>query len=142
MLLAIDIGNTSIHNGIFDKKVLKKVFRIPTYFGDLSGDYRVKLKPYLKNIDSVIVSSVVPEALGNVEKAVKKIINKNCIIVGRDMDCGIINLYKDPKQVGSDRIVNARAAYELHQTGCIIVDFGTAITIDIVNKKSSISVGL
>jgi len=135
MLLAIDIGNTSIHNGIFDKKVLKKAFRIPTYSGDLPRHYRVKLKPYFKKIDYVIVTSVVPAALRNVEKAVKKIINKNCIVVGRHMDSGIINLYKDPEQVGTDRLVNARAAYELYPGGCIIVDYGTAITIDIVNKK-------
>ena len=135
MLLAIDIGNTSIHNGIFDRKVLKKVFRIPTYSGDLAGDYEVKLKPYLKDIDSVIVTSVVPIALKKVEKAIKKITNKNCIVVGRDVDSGVKNLYKNPEQVGSDRLVNARAAHELYGGACIVVDFGTAITIDIVNEK-------
>jgi type III pantothenate kinase len=135
MLLAIDIGNTSIYNGIFDKKVLKKTFRIPTYSNDLRSGYRVKLKSCLRNIDSVIVTSVAPVALNKLEKAIKKIINKNCIVVGRDVDSGIKNLYKNPKQVGSDRLVNARAAYELYGGGCIVVDFGTAITIDIVNKE-------
>ena len=135
MLLAIDIGNTSIHNGIFDKKVLKRAFRIPTYSGDLAGDYEVKLKLYLKVIDSVIVTSVVPIALKNVEKAIKKTINRNCIVVGRDVDSGVKNLYKNPEQVGSDRLVNARAAHELYGGACIVVDFGTAITIDIVNEK-------
>jgi type III pantothenate kinase len=135
MLLAIDIGNTSIHNGVFDKKVLKRAFRIPTYSGDLAGNYKVKLKPYLKAIDSVIITSVVPIALKNVEKAIKKTINRNCIVVGRDVDSGVENLYKNPGQVGSDRLVNARAAYELYGGACIVVDFGTAITIDIVNGK-------
>ncbi len=135
MLLAIDIGNTSIHNGIFDKKVLKRAFRILTYSGDLTRDYEVKLKPYLKDIDSVIIASVVPIALKKVEKAIKKTINKNCIVVGRDVDSGVKNLYRNPEQVGSDRLVNARAAYELYDGACIIVDFGTAITIDIVNEK-------
>jgi len=135
MLLAIDIGNTNIHNGIFDKKILKKTFAVSTHSDDLTGDYRMRLKPYLKNIDSVIVTSVVPDALRKVKKAVKKTIGKNCAVVGRDVDSGIKNLYRNPRQVGSDRLVNARAAYELYGGPCIIVDFGTAITIDIVNKK-------
>jgi type III pantothenate kinase len=135
MLLAVDIGNTSIHNGIFNKKSLKKIFRISTYSKDLAKEYRRNLGSYLKNIDSIIITSVAPLALKNVEKAIKKTLNKNCIVVGRDIDSGIKNLYKNPKQVGSDRLVNARAAYELYGGECIIVDFGTAITIDIVNKK-------
>ncbi|MCX5687227.1 MAG: type III pantothenate kinase, partial [Candidatus Omnitrophica bacterium] len=69
------------------------------------------------------------------ERAIRKTINRNCIVVGRDVDSGVKNLYKNPRQVGSDRLVNARAAYELYGGECIIVDFGTAITIDIVNKK-------
>jgi type III pantothenate kinase len=135
MLLTIDIGNTSIHNGVFDRKVLKKTFRILTYSDNLERSYEIKLKPYLKNIDSVIITSVVPVVLKKVEEAIKKTINKNCIVIGRDVDSGVKNLYRNPKQVGSDRLVNARAAHEIYGGPCIIVDFGTAITIDIVNEK-------
>jgi len=135
MLLTIDIGNTSIYNGVFDNKVLKKTFRIPAYSGNLIKEYKAKLKPYVGKIDSVIVTSVVPLVLKKTETAIKKTLNKNCIVVGRDADSGIRNLYKNPKQVGSDRLVNARSAYELYGGECVIVDFGTAITIDIVNKK-------
>ncbi|PIP67564.1 MAG: pantothenate kinase [Candidatus Omnitrophica bacterium CG22_combo_CG10-13_8_21_14_all_43_16] len=135
MLLAIDIGNTSIHSGIFDKKVLKKTFRIPAYSKNLDSLYAGKLKTCVKNIECVIITSVVPEVLKKVEKAVKHVTGKRPIVVGRDVDSGIENLYKNPEQVGSDRLVNARAAYELYGGECVIVDFGTAITIDIVNKK-------
>ncbi|MDP2910994.1 MAG: type III pantothenate kinase [Candidatus Omnitrophota bacterium] len=135
MLLAIDIGNTSIHNGIFDKKVSKKTFRIATYSKNLNMEYVGNLKRYLKDIDSVIITSVVPQALKKVEKAIKDITGKKSVVVGRDLDSGVKNLYNDPGQVGTDRLVNARAAYELYGGECIIVDFGTAITIDIVNKK-------
>jgi len=135
MLLAIDIGNTSIYNGVFDNKVLKKTFRIPAYSGSLIKKYKARLKPYAGNIDSVIITSVVPLVLKKTEMAIKKTINKNCIVVGRDADSGVRNLYKNPKQVGADRLVNARAAYELYGGECVIVDFGTAITIDIINKK-------
>jgi type III pantothenate kinase len=135
MLLVIDIGNTSIYNGIFNKKILKKTFRIPAHSDNLSREYKAGLKNYLGEIDSVIVTSVAPLVLKAVEKTVRKTTGKRCIVVGRDVDSGVKNLYDNPGQVGSDRLVNARAAYELYGGECIIVDFGTAITIDIVNKK-------
>jgi type III pantothenate kinase len=135
MLLAIDIGNTSIYNGIFNKNILKKTFRISPYSDDLSKEYMTALKGCLGEIDSVIVASVAPLTLKAVEKAIRKTTGKRCSVVGRDVDSGIKNLYNNPGQVGSDRLVNARAAYELYGGGCVIVDFGTAITIDIVNKK-------
>ncbi len=130
MLLAVDIGNTSIHNGVFKANTLKKTFRIPTHSKALRKEYFKKLGTYLKDIDSIVIVSVVPKVL----KEVKKIFNKKILVVGKDIDSGVKNLYKDPKQVGQDRLVNARAAYELYNGAAIIVDFGTAITVDIINK--------
>jgi len=135
MLLAIDIGNTNIHNGIFKKNLLKKAFRIPTYTKGLRKEYLKKLRPYLKEIECVVIVSVAPKALKEVKYALKKIINKKILIVGKDISSGVKNLYKNPGQVGQDRLVNARSAYELYGKGAIIVDFGTAITIDVINKK-------
>ena len=135
MLLAIDIGNTSIHNGIFKGRILKKTFRIPAYSKNLSMEYTRNLKRYLKGIDFVIITSVVPQALKKVENAIKGITGKKSAVVGRDLDSGVKNLYNNPRQVGTDRLVNARAAHELYGGECIIVDFGTAITIDIVNQR-------
>ncbi len=134
MLLAIDIGNTNIHNGIFKKNTLKKTFRIPTYTKTLRRGYLKKLRPYLKDIERVIIVSVAPKALKEVRYALKKIINKKILVVGKDINSGVKNLYKDPKQVGQDRLVNARSAFELYGKGAIIVDFGTAITVDVINK--------
>ena len=135
MLLAVDIGNTSIHNGIFKGRILKKTFRIPAYSKNLNMKYAGNLKSYLKDIDSVIITSVVPQALKKVENVVKNITGKKSAVVGRDLDSGVKNLYNNPGQVGPDRLVNARAAYELYGGKCIIVDFGTAITIDIVDQR-------
>jgi len=134
MLLAIDIGNTSIHSGVFQGRKLKKTFRIPTYVDNLGSQYIKKLRPYSKNIEEVIVASVVPKELKRIEKAVKKILNKKILVVGRDVDTGVKNLYKNPKEVGQDRLVNAMASYEFYGGASIIVDFGTAITIDVINK--------
>lgn len=131
MLLAIDIGNTNIHNGIFQGKTLKKRFKVPTYSKDLKNQYR----PYANRVDTVIIVSVVPKALQRLKKTLKEISVGKVFIVGRDIDSGVKNLYKDPCQVGQDRLVNAMAAYELYGNAAIVVDFGTAITIDVVNKK-------
>ncbi|HCJ67485.1 MAG TPA: 30S ribosomal protein S7 [Elusimicrobia bacterium] len=76
MLLAIDIGNTSIHNGIFDKRSLNKAFRVPAYSTKLDRQYKRALKTYFNKIDSVIVTSVVPGVLKKVERIIKKFINK------------------------------------------------------------------
>ena len=135
MLLAVDIGNTNIHNGIFKKNILKKTFKIPTYSKDLRRQYFKKIKPYLRDIECVIIVSVVPKALKEVRYALRKMLNKKILVVGKDIASGVKNLYRYPAQVGPDRLVNARAAYELYGKGAIIVDFGTAITIDVINKN-------
>lgn len=134
MLLAVDIGNTNINNGIFKGKTLRKTFRIPTYADGLDSKYIEKLRPYLKDIEWIVVVSVVPPILRKVEKIFRKGLRKSAIVVGRDVLSGIKNLYRKPSQVGQDRLVNARAAFELYGEA-IVVDFGTAITIDVVNKK-------
>ncbi len=134
MLLAIDIGNTSINSGIFLGKSLKKAFRIPSDINGLTARYVSKLKPYLKDIDKAIIVSVAPKVLKRLEPALKNIIDGKIFVVGRGLDSGVKNLYRQPRQVGQDRLVNARAAYELYGSSSVIVDFGTAITIDIVTR--------
>ena len=78
MLLAIDIGNTSIHNGIFRGRTLKKTFRIPAYAKNLRSRYLRKLRPCMKEVRDVIIVSVVPIALRQVEKIIKKIEDVFC----------------------------------------------------------------
>lgn len=135
MLLAIDIGNTNIHNGIFKASALKKRFIFPAYGKSLEKEYRRRLKPYIGKIEKIIIVSVVPPVSKDVERKLKGILNRKVLIVGRDVDSGVKNLYTHPEQVGQDRLVNARAAYELYGGSAIVVDFGTAITIDVVNRR-------
>lgn len=135
MLLAIDIGNTNIHNGIFKAGTLKKRFRFPTYGRNLEKEYYRRLKPYLGKIEKVIIVSVVPPVLKDVEPKLRRIFKQKILVVGRDVDSGVRNLYRHPAQVGQDRLINARAAYELYGGSTIVVDFGTAITIDVINRR-------
>jgi type III pantothenate kinase len=135
MLLAIDIGNTNIHNGIFKGMVLERSFIIPTYSKGLHNSYIKKLGSARSKIRAVIIASVVPKALKEVKRVLRGAVRGEILVVGRDIPSGVKNLYRNPKHVGQDRLVNARAAYELYGGPSIIVDFGTAITIDIVSKN-------
>lgn len=138
MLLAVDIGNTSINNGIFDGRILKKAFRVPTYAKALEALYAKKLG----DVNGAVIVSVVPKVLGRVERICERALGKKVMVVGRDISSGVKNRYRKPRQVGQDRLVNARAAYEMYGGPCIVVDFGTAITIDVVNKKKEYIGGL
>jgi len=131
-LLAIDIGNTNINLAIFRGNKIIKKFIIPTY------DYGLgKLKPQLKNsaIDKIYICSVVPKITKTITADLKKLTNKKAIVIGKDIFVPIKNLYRNPKHVGQDRLVNAYAAVKLYKAPAIIVDFGTAITFDIISKK-------
>jgi len=135
MFLAVDIGNTAIHNGIFKAGALRKIFNIPTYTTGLDRQYIKKLGASLRKIKAVIIVSVVPDVSRQVEETLKNLLGVRALVVGRDVDSGVKNLYKRPLQVGQDRLVNARAAYELCSRGAVIVDFGTAVTIDVVTRN-------
>ena len=138
MLLTIDIGNTTINNGIFKRGKLKRSFRIPTH----GSNFKVAYQRRLGGVEKIVIVSVVPKVLKELEAGLKKIFSGKILVIGRDLASGVKNRYKDPKQVGQDRLVNARAAHELYGKNCIIVDFGTAITIDVVNRKKEYLGGL
>lgn len=133
MLLAVDIGNTSITYGVFRGKRLERRWRFPTS-GPIEDLFK-GLRQRLHDIDAIIVSSVVPKVLLKLEGRLARLFHVKPLVVGRDLDFGIPNLYRDPRQVGSDRLVNAVAAKRLYGSPLIIVDFGTAITFDLISKK-------
>jgi len=133
MLLAIDIGNTNINLGLFKKNSLVRRYQIPTK----NKKYFFSLKKIIsKNeIDDAIICSVVPNASKILEKDLKRLLEKRPFIIGKDIIVPIRNLYRKPKQVGSDRLVNAYAGFNLYGLPLIVVDFGTAITFDVVSKN-------
>lgn len=131
-ILAVDIGNTNINFGIFSKNTIVKKFLIPT------KDYNFKkLQKFLlaSSVKDTIICSVVPKATGIVEKDLKSITGKPAYILGKDVFAPIKNLYRKPNQVGQDRLVNAYAGVKFLAAPLIAVDFGTAITFDIIAKN-------
>lgn len=143
MLLAIDIGNTNLVIGcIRDDKILFKA-RIATDSTRTSDQYGVEIKSMLEaygvkrsDIDDCIISSVVPPVFNSVRTGVIKIIGKQPMVVGPGLKTGL-NIHVDvPSQVGSDRIVIAVAALAEYKAPLLLMDMGTATTIEAVEPDN------
>jgi type III pantothenate kinase len=128
MLLAIDVGNTSTHFGIFKGRNLLKEWRVAT---SRISDYQSIRKRRSEDlmIRNIIVSSVVPRA----NKHIKKLFPKAKLINHKNV--GIKIRVKKPSEVGTDRLVNAFAAYKLYGGPAIVIDFGTATTFDVISAR-------
>lgn len=146
MILAIDIGNTNITAGIFNGKRLAQKAKTPTHATYLYGRFFRSLlrssQTKLPEIEGVVVSSVVPLALGRLVMELNTMGFPRPAIIGRDVKAPIRNMYRNKDEVGQDRLVNAAAAKILYGAPAVIVDFGTAITFDIVSAKGEYLGGL
>lgn len=145
MILAVDIGNSNIVIGVMknDGKLLFNS-RIKTDIFRTADQYAIDLKNILElygadrsEIDGSIISSVVPPILNAVKYAVKTVTRVTPLIVGPGVKTGLNILMDDPGQVGSDRIVTAVAALTLYKPPIIIIDMGTATTIEVVDKNKN-----
>lgn len=143
MLLAIDIGNTNIViGGMKEDKICFKA-RIATDSIRTSDQYGVEIKNMIEafgvqisDIEDCIISSVVPPVFNSVRTGVIKIIGKQPMVVGPGVKTGL-NIHMDvPSQVGSDRIVIAVAALAEYKAPLILMDMGTATTIEVVEPEN------
>jgi type III pantothenate kinase len=141
-LLAIDIGNTNTVLGIWRGDDLVASYRIETNDRRTADELSVLLRGLLSSsglevaaLDCAIVSTVVPTALFPVTGLCEKRLGIPLLVVGPGIKTGMPLLYENPREVGADRIVNAVAAYERLHGGCIVVDFGTATTWDVVSPR-------
>ncbi|TCO71335.1 type III pantothenate kinase [Marinisporobacter balticus] len=142
MLLAFDVGNTNIVLGAYKGKKLLNSWRFATDKSKSSDEYGMlihQLFEYeglcIKDVEDVIISSVVPPIMYTLEHTSFKYFNKEAIVIGPGIKTGMNIKYDNPKQVGADRIVNAVAAYEKYGGPLVIVDFGTATTFCAISKK-------
>ena len=95
-----------------------------------------------KGIEAALICSVVPKLNKSVESLLKTYLNIPVYLIGKDLKVPIVNEYKKPQQVGQDRLVCAFAAKELYGVPVIIIDFGTAITFDVVSVKGAYEGGM
>ena len=144
MLAAIDIGNTNVMWGIFEGSRLVAHWRLATNPKATADEYGVLCTNLLahhgrtsEQITGAIISSVVPALTETFVSMVEMYFSCTPLIVSPDTDTGLTLRYQNPKEIGSDRIVNAAAAYYKFHRDLIIVDFGTATTFCAVTKTGN-----
>lgn len=146
MLLAIDIGNTNIVLGVFENNKLQGKWRISTDLKKTSDEYRIIIESLLSKreiqIDAGIYSSVVPSLDKVFNQFFKECFNIEPLIVSYKLNLGISIKYKNPEEIGADRLVNASAAVYLYSAPVVIIDFGTATTFCLVDKEKNYCGGL
>jgi len=142
MLLAVDIGNTNTVLGIFQEQKLIEDWKIKTEEDKTSDEYAFILLSLLnfsrleaREIESVIISSVVPPLTPVFQNACQKLFEIKPLIVGPGLKTGMSILYENPQEVGADRVAATVAAFGKFGGPCIVVDFGTATTFDAVSSK-------
>lgn len=144
MLLVIDVGNTNITLGVYDDADLKASFRLTTNTARTSDEYGLILCDLLKarkiateDINSVVIASVVPKLMHSLVSGIIKYLGLTPLIVGIGTKTGIKISAVNPKEIGADRVVDAVAAYEIYGGPVLVIDFGTAITYDLINADGT-----
>jgi type III pantothenate kinase len=150
MLLAVDAGNTNLVFALVDGHEIKARWRIATDARRTADQYAVwlhqllELEGYAKgDVSAVIIGTVVPRALHNLEVLAHKYFGVEPIIAGQGKAAWPIALDVDePQNVGADRALNAIAAHAKHSGDLIVVDFGTATTFDVVDGSGAYKGGI
>jgi len=150
MLLAIDAGNTNVVFAAMEGRTIRARWRIATDPRRTADEYAVWLVQLMAiegiaraAIDRVIISTVVPRALHNLEVLSSKYFGIDPLVAGEGRAAfGIALDVDEPQSVGADRAVNAIAAHAKHQGDLIVVDFGTATTFDVVDFNGAYKGGI
>ncbi|MDF2941205.1 MAG: coaX [Herbinix sp.] len=149
MLLVIDVGNTNITLGVFEDVNLKASFRLTTHTARTSDEYGLVICDLLKarnigceEIASVAIASVVPKIMHSLASGIIKYLGITPLIVGIGTKTGIKIPTPNPKEIGADRVVDAVAAFEIYGGPVLVIDFGTAITYDLITADGSFIAGV
>lgn len=147
MILAVDIGNTTIALGVCRGLRVMAVYRMDTVSSKKRlaaqlGKLLERIHDRYPSLRSVVMCSVVPQALVVVEPFLRRKLAVPVSVIGRDIKVPMKNNYRNPRQVGQDRLVGAYAARCLYKAPCLIIDFGTAITFDVVSRRGEYEGGI
>ncbi len=141
MLLVVDIGNTNTVLGIFDGSELIRHWRLISerHTSDELGIYLLNLISLAgvtpADISGAVLCSVVPPLDAPWEEGIRRYLSVECLKVTNRTNIGIPVLYENPSEVGADRLVNAVAGIDRFGSPLLVVDFGTAITIDAISSR-------
>ncbi|NPA57794.1 MAG: type III pantothenate kinase [Aquificae bacterium] len=140
MLVGIDIGNTTVEFGFIYSLNRIHTYRLKTDKGKTSDDWLLDISHILSlegnpEVEACLVSSVVPIVEDRIGEGFLRATGKKPIFVGKDIPVPIKNRYANPEEVGIDRLVNGFAVSVKYGFPAVVVDFGTAITFDVVNER-------
>ena len=142
MLLAIDLGNTNLTFGLFKGEALVHDWRLATRRDSMPDELGIAMLQLMRQegfeptaVDAVVVASVVPPLNSSLVEAIQRYFGRDPVMVGPGIKTGLKIHYRDPKEVGADRIVAAMAAFKKYGGPLIIIDFGTGTTYDVVSTE-------
>jgi type III pantothenate kinase len=142
VLLVVDVGNTQTHLGTFDGTELVEHWRFATVRDSTADELGVTLRNLLElrglsfaEVDASIVSSTVPQLRPQWTEMAERYLGHPMPVVGPGLRTGMAIRYDNPREIGPDRLVNAVAGFERCGGPCVIVDFGTAVTHDVVSAE-------
>jgi type III pantothenate kinase len=148
-LLAVDVGNTNTVLGLFEGRQLEVHWRLTTRREATSDEIALSVQGLLSSTGhaverpfDVIVANVVPSLRYPVRQALRQISGREPLFVEPGVRTGMPILYETPQEVGADRIVNAVAAHARLGGPCVVVDFGTATTFDVVTARGEYAGGV
>lgn len=142
MILAVDVGNTNIVLGCIEDGNILNIVRVQTDLKQTADEWVIKLKDILQlygiepqSFEGVIMSSVVPPVTGRLQRALKFLTGRECMMVGPGMKTGLNLRIDDPGTLAGDIVTGSVAAMQCYGTPCIVLDMGTATTIVAVDGK-------
>ena len=143
MLLAVDVGNTQTHVGLFDGEELVDDWRFHTARTATADELALVLNAILQmrgltlggDVDAAMISCVVPALAQEYEQMRSRYLDGRGALVGPALKTGMPIRIDNPRELGADRLANAVAAYDKVGGACIAVDFGTAVNYDVVSAQ-------
>ncbi len=140
MLLVVDVGNTQTHFGAVRGEEIVEHWRFATVPSSTSDELAAALRSLLalrglhfSDVTASVLSSTVPELAPQWVSAARRYLGQEMLVVGPGVRTGMPIRLDNPRELGADRLVNAVAAWARFHSACIVVDFGTAITYDVVS---------
>ena len=146
MILTLDIGNTNIKTALFDGSEMVKYWRLSTSITNTSDEYGITIMNLFRHegidpkaVEGIVMSSVVPTVNFTIEHMCQNYFGIAPMVIGPGIKTGINIRYENPRELGSDRIANAVAAFEEYggDKPVIFIDFGTATTFGVVEKEQT-----
>lgn len=145
MILAVDIGNSNIVIGAVQGKEILFEARLRTDATKTSDEYCIDMKMILevydassKDVEGMIIASVVPQVLNSVKTALKKLTGKDALVVGPGLKTGLNIKIENPQQTGADLVAGCVAALREHKAPLIVIDMGTATTVTVLDKTGAL----